>query len=122
MSSEWDEAITALLAKLPALVQQDAHLTVNDARAIQHLADRPRAKRTARCPVCLVPSAVPFQAETGEELFALIANHTMQVHNGGPVDAFNTAESVLPLVGIAYRKDAEARPWLYQPTSADDRP
>jgi hypothetical protein len=55
----------------------------------------------------------PFQAETDEELFALIANHTIKMHNGGPVDAFNTAESVLPVVGLAYRRDAEEQPWLY---------
>ena len=110
----WAEGIAALLGKLPGLTSE-GHLTANDARVIQHLADRPRARRTARCPICIVPSASgPFRAETDEELFALIANHTIEVHNGGPVDAFNTAERVLPFVGIAYRKDALARPWLYQ--------
>jgi hypothetical protein len=116
----WDEGIAALVGRLPDLVSE-GHLTINDARVIQYLAGRPKAARTARCPVCIVPATSgPFRAETDEELFALIANHTIEVHNGGPVDAFDTAESVLPLVGRAYRKDAEARPWLYQP--GRDRP
>jgi hypothetical protein len=112
--SAWDEAIAALLSRLPSLLG-DGHLTANDAQVIRHLADRPKVRRTARCPVCLAPSSLgTFHAESDEELFALIANHTIKVHNGGPVDAFNTAESVLPHVGLTYRKDAEDRPWLYQ--------
>lgn len=110
----WGEGVAALLGRLPVLVSE-GHLTINDARVIRHLADRSKATRTARCPVCIVPAAArPFRAETDEELFALIANHTINAHNGGSVDAFNTAESVLPHVGRAYRKDAEERPWLYQ--------
>lgn len=113
----WSEGIATLLGKLPGLMSE-GHLTINDARVIQHLAGRPTARRTARCPICIVPG-VPgvlgtFQAETDEELFAQVATHTIKVHNGGPADAFNTAESVLPHVGCAYRKDAEERPWLYR--------
>lgn len=111
----WDGAIATLLGKLPQLVSE-GHLTINDTRTIQHLADRPKARRTTRCPVCLVPSPVDgiFCAETDKELFALVANHTIKVHNGGPVDAFETAEIVLPHVGRAYRKDAKERPWQFR--------
>jgi hypothetical protein len=34
----WQEGTEALLAKLPALAAQQAHLTINDARVIQYLA------------------------------------------------------------------------------------
>lgn len=34
----WDEGIERLLAKLPRLVSQEQHLTINDVRVIQHLA------------------------------------------------------------------------------------
>lgn len=70
--------------------------------------------RTARCPVCLVPPLVPLTAETDEELFAMIASHTMQVHGGGPADAFSTAEDALPRVGAAYRRDAAEHPEKYR--------
>src|ERR1700733_1753752 len=106
MATDLDSVTAALVSKIPGLVTE-GHLTAEDARVIQRLVGRPKAVRTARCPVCVMPSLLPFQAETDEELFALIANHTVQVHNGGSVDAFNTAESVLPLVGRAYRRDAE---------------
>jgi len=40
----WDEAIAALMAKLPALVAQEARVTINDARTIQHLAEACRSR------------------------------------------------------------------------------
>jgi hypothetical protein len=73
--------------------------------------------RAAHCPVCAAPdlSGGRFTADTDEELFAMIADHTIKVHGGGPADAFSTAEDALPWVGAAYRRDAAARPHAYQP-------
>lgn len=106
----WAEGIADLLGKLPDLVSE-GHVSVNDARVIRYLADRPPAVRTARCPVCLAPSEACgiFHAGTDEELFAMVADHIMQVHNGGSADAFKVAEWVLPQVGAAYRKGTEAK-------------
>lgn len=112
----WDEGIARLLAKLPGLIG-DGAITRNDARVVEYLVSRPPAVRTARCPVCVAPSELCglFHAPSDEELFAAVANHVMQVHGGGPVDAFNAAEHAVLWVGLAYRKDARERPWLYQP-------
>lgn len=41
----WDEGIATLLGKLTGLVSE-GHVTINDARVIQHLADRVRAPAT----------------------------------------------------------------------------
>jgi len=109
-----------LVSRLADMVGE-GHLSDEDADVIRYLAGRPAEKRTVTCPICrgFTWDGV-FTAETDEELFAMVANHTMSHHNGGPVDAFCTAESVLPVVGAAYRKDAAERPWLYQPARKDD--
>jgi hypothetical protein len=107
--------VASLLGRLAEL-ESGGHLTAGEAGVIRRLAGRPPEMRTVRCPACLpgLPFDV-FRAETDEELFALVAGHVMRMHNGGGVDAFCAAESVLPHVGLAYRKDAEERPWLYRP-------
>lgn len=78
---------------------------------------------SARCPVCVVPGPGPlsgeFTARTGDELFAMIAGHVMQVHNGGGADAFSTAESVLPHIGQRWRRRAAADPDAYRAPSPD---
>lgn len=73
----------------------------------------------ARCPICVrgLPFA-DFTARTDEELFAKIASHVMQVHNGGGTDAFNTAELVLPHIGQRWRDRVAADPDAYRKDSS----
>jgi hypothetical protein len=103
-ASARDQEMAAVLDRLSALAGE-GRLADGDVQAIRHLASRPKARRTARCPVCVLPDMFgTFTAETDADLFAMIASHVMSNHNGGGTDAFCTAERVLPHIGDAYRK------------------
>jgi hypothetical protein len=75
--------------------------------------------RSTRCPICILPSR--FEAATERELFAAVANHTVYVHNAGPVDAFETAYTAVPSMGAWYLADARLHPERYTLSTDADR-
>jgi hypothetical protein len=68
--------------------------------------------RHAHCPICVI--LTKFEADSDRELFAQVANHTVNIHGGDPVDAFNTALVAVPGTGAWYVRDARLHPENYQ--------
>jgi hypothetical protein len=61
----------------------------------------------ARRPICLCPEQTPwgiFEAETEDELFAMIANHTISMHHGGPINAYWAASVAMPMTAARYQQ------------------
>lgn len=79
-TSARDQEMAAVLDRLTAMAGE-GRLADGDVQAIRHLASRPKARRTVRCPVCALPDMFgTFTAETDADLFAMIANHVMASH------------------------------------------
>lgn len=61
----------------------------------------------AKCPICILPGPLwgVFEADTDDELFAKIAEHTISMHNGGSGDAYWAASVALSLTAARYQRE-----------------
>lgn len=61
------------------------------------------------CTICFPGAPAPWFAlpsdATDRQRIAALCNHVMQVHNGGPVDAWNEARLVYPLAARAWEQE-----------------